>query len=173
MLIYLYIYILYKCTQACDEDVWREIGLFKGALRKMAAASSSGDMKDDKKKRKQERKKKRSKREGSGDGDGDDGRGIVFLETGGKPGSTAAKHAFIEAIPVSKSASLDAPLYFRQVILFLFFPDFLFFLFCVFVFVFACLCVCVFFVSNACGFFCSMSLSLSFDGTASNLCGYY
>ena len=53
---------------------------------------------------------------GSGDGgEGAGGRGVIFLETGGKPGSSAAKHAFIEAVPVPLSAASDAPMYFRQV----------------------------------------------------------
>lgn len=46
---------------------------------------------------------------------GSSGGGVIFLETGGKPGSSAAKHAFIEAVPVPRNASLDAPMYFRQV----------------------------------------------------------
>lgn len=46
---------------------------------------------------------------------GSGGGGVIFLETGGKPGSSAAKHTFIEAVPVPRNASLDAPMFFRQV----------------------------------------------------------
>ncbi|CAN0448813.1 unnamed protein product, partial [Ectocarpus sp. 12 AP-2014] len=133
-------------STACDEEVWREIELFKSSLRKMAGAkddddgvnegeddSGSGDRKkkhgrSSKKAKKKSKKKKKSPSKGghrdsdsddsdSGGGGGGGGGGVIFLETGGKPGSSAARHAFIEAVPVPRNASLDAPMYFRQALM--------------------------------------------------------
>lgn len=69
------------------------------------------------KKHKKDKHHHRKKGSPSADGAGGGVDGVIFLETGGKPGSSAAKHAFIEAIPVHKNAFLDAPMYFRQVLL--------------------------------------------------------
>lgn len=88
-------------TQACDEEVWREIDLFKAALRRMVAATGVDAC-------------RAGSRRGKGASAGGGG-GLIFLETGGKPGASTARHAFIEAIPVRKNAFMDAPMYFRQV----------------------------------------------------------
>lgn len=141
--------------QACDEDVWREIKLFKSSLRRMAGgdgggggggsghnimggnssnSNNSSSRKHQKKGKKSKKGKKKGKKKSSSsakddkedrdssdtsDDDSDDdsggGGGVIFLETGGKPGSSAARHTFIEAVPVPRNASLDAPMYFRQV----------------------------------------------------------
>lgn len=105
---------LLSFDQACDEDVWREIDLFKSCLRRMSAeptlstsATTAALADGDDVNSKQSRKNSKKARQGGG--------GVVFLETGGKPGSSAARHAFIEAVPLHKNAFLDAPMYFRQV----------------------------------------------------------
>lgn len=92
--------------QACDEDVWKEIDLFKAGLRRMASSADPGP----KDRRADETSSMTHQK-------ADEAGGVIFLETGGKDGSSAAKHAFIEAVPVNKNAFLDAPLYFRQVII--------------------------------------------------------
>lgn len=107
--------LLDPSTQACDEDVWREIDVFKSCLRRMAATASSSSGPDatsssssplDINAKQRQKNAKKSRQSGGG---------VIFLETGGKPGASAARHTFIEAVPVHKNAFLDAPMYFKQV----------------------------------------------------------
>lgn len=71
-------------TQACDEEVWREIDLFKSALRKMssgdgstesAAGNGGGGRKKHKKKSKKKSKRKSKDAGGDSDSDSDCGGG--------------------------------------------------------------------------------------------------
>ncbi|CAM9147583.1 unnamed protein product, partial [Discosporangium mesarthrocarpum] len=114
-------------STAFDEDVWREVDLFKSSLRRMAAtmpdpgvaitdenrgtdATGSGDT--------ERGRKERGKKKRQGDKSrGGDGGSVVFLETGSKPGSSMARHGYIEAVLVSREVALDAPIYFRQALL--------------------------------------------------------
>lgn len=95
--------------------------------RKNGRKSKSSKKKKAKKTRKHSHKRDKYVSDNDDDGDSskdeEDGDGIksgarggmVFLETGGKPGSSAARHTFIQAVPVPRNASLDAPMYFKQV----------------------------------------------------------
>ncbi|CAM9665775.1 unnamed protein product [Choristocarpus tenellus] len=107
-------------STACDEDVWREINLFKSSLRRMIAAPPDSTPPDGaggcdgstSTRRNKNQGKKNKGNKGLGEGGS-----VVFLETGGKSGSSAARHCYIEAVPVPRSAALDSPMYFRQALM--------------------------------------------------------